>query len=213
MTKTITRQRLIAALDLINEARERKTGAKMKIVQMLAGRGLYSMFDQAFGLEVDRTTEDQRILLESLYSDVKIRREFVDETMDSCHHFGQWVECVFRIQRKHQISGLLLGDDGMWKMCDRLRLIESDLPILAGQSAAVVDRFLANAVGTGTARLWLWSDDDWVTLTAPEVVATSKLYQWAEPDREDLLLVTGLDFETSSSRTAWIVASNKKPRY
>ena len=211
--KTITRQRLIAALDLISEARERKTGAKMKIVQMLACRGLHAMFDQALDLEVDRTTEDQRILLESLYSDVKIRREFVDEAMDLCRHFGAWAEYVFRIQRKHQVSGLVLCADGMWRMCDRLRLIEADLPWLAAQSATVVDQFLANGASAGIARFWLWADDDWAMLTAPEVVATSKLYQWAEPDRKDLLLVTGLDFESREANTAWIVASNKKPNY
>jgi hypothetical protein len=187
----------------------------MKIVQMLAGRGLYSMFDQAFGLEVDRTTEDQRILLESLYSDVKIRREFVDETMDSCHHFGQWVECVFRIQRKHQISGLLLGDDGTWKMCDRLRLIEADLPLLAKQKGSTIDRFINNSILNY--RLWLWDDSardgDWLPISGPQVYATSELYQWAVPNRKDLLLVTGLDFESCEANTAWIVASDKKPNY
>jgi hypothetical protein len=213
MAKTVTRQRLITALDLIDNLRERRTGAKMQIVQMLTCRGLHAMFDQAFGAEVDRTTEDQRILLESLYSDVKIRREFVEEALGSCRHFGQWVEYVFRIQRKHQISGLLLCADGMWRICDRLRLIESDLPWLAAQSATVVDRFLAEAAVAGITRFWLRSDDDWVELTAPEVVATSKLYQWAEPDREDLLLVTGLDFESSNSRTAWIVASKSQPEW
>jgi hypothetical protein len=217
--KTITRQRLIAALDLIDDLRERKTGAKMQIVQMLACRGLHAMFDQAFDLEVDRTAESQRILLESLYSDVKIRREFVDETMDSCHHFGKWVEYVFRIQRKHQISGLLLGDDGTWSVCDRLRLIEADLPLLAKQKGSTIDRFVDDSILKSNAyRFWLWDDSardgDWLPISGPQVYATSELYQWAVPDRvDDLLLVTGLDFESCETNTAWIVASNKKPNY
>jgi hypothetical protein len=177
------------------------------------------MFDQAFDLEVDRTTEDQRILLESLYSDVEIRREFVDETMDSCHHFGQWVEYVFRIQRKHQVSGLLLGADGMRKMCERLRLIEADLPLLAQQKGDTIDRFVDDSIlKFDTYRFWLWddsaSDGDWLPISGPQVYATSELYQWAVPDRvDDLLLVTGLDFESCEANTAWIVASNKKPNY
>jgi hypothetical protein len=188
----------------------------MKIVEMLACRGLHAMFDQAFDLEVDRTTEDQRITLESLYSDVKIRREFVDEAMDLCRHFGAWVEYVFRIQRKHQISGLLLGDNGAWKICDRLRLIEADLPLLAKQKDSTIDRFINDSILNY--RLWLWDDSapdgDWLPISGPQVYATSELYQWAVSDRvNDLLLVTGLDFESCEANTAWIVASNKKPNY
>ena len=192
---SITRERLLKTLDLINEARERAIGRQGNIVFAFARHGIKATFYQATGVAVP-AVENQRVELEANYLDAPRTRAEMEQVIEQwkagIERFCSKTEKVFEIQERYGISGLVecvaeLGGQSLaYPWChEELRLIPPDLDIIRAEEARIVE-FWCDRVKLAGLDIYLYKDSEigWQNSNIRELMVYLPLSDWAHIGQE-----------------------------
>jgi hypothetical protein len=185
MPKSVTKIRLLQALQHINHFREAQHHRDSRIMQHFLMAGMKS----AFGASEAAQQEIQKInreldLLEIPQSSAAIAalQARWKHTHNRRWHYRKK---VFQIQAQHQISGLVpaetsLGDQTIthWEPSMQLPVIESDLPRMREDKPRLAAFMLDYAMQQGF-DFYKEVDDAWAPTQSGEILAALPFFDWA----------------------------------
>jgi hypothetical protein len=217
--KLITQERLIAALDSVQQVCDERTDRLRSIVELYGLHGYKNIVERKADAVIAAVQVDAKLL--SL--DMKESKQVIDSWFEKTEYFSRWREVVFKIQSDRKISGLVKGTQTLGDRSisvslqhEKLRLIEADLSILAQEKEKIVTFFLEN-VEKQQHKIFL-DRNGFSCCSVEDLLYYSTYYQWAIvresiDDYCELIFVNGLDPESYRADTKWFVSSHAMPRF
>ncbi len=226
--KEITQERLIQAIDKINEALSNNTemARQTEIIKTLSLRGLKSVCG------VNTELDNDRLKVELNYWEApRTENDFhslLDNWQARIGHYHAKREKVWSIQEKYRVSGLTwLPSDfdpsfSIPWIDESLSFIDSDLEILGEHKPLHVQKWIDCTRLQDCSYYRSVKQDgqgEWKPLSVVELLSISPYYQWCHTwnhvDTFFLLLGNGKDTDSLESDTTWFCATkpNVKPSY
>ena len=216
--KLITAERLIATLNKINRISSKDTKNQEAILRLYGMHGYQNIVEK----KATAVIAAVQVNTDLLNLNMKESKQIIDNFISKTNYFFNWRQIVFAIQAKHGVSGLVnqvctLGDRSISILVehDTLRLIKSDLDLLAQEKTKVISFFLESAKSQQH-QVFLYRNGFSRCLTS-DILDYAKYYQWAVISKGmgsyyQLLLVNGLDKNDCDADIKFFISSKDKPR-